>query len=999
MSMSNVRETSLPEREHAGTPQSPALDAAAAVPVVTLIPDSSIQFLDLRLSDEAAANVRRRYFEDYGDGSSEAAALHAVTLEDGIFHHPVTQLVGNAAETYVVDGTAAITPFLDAWLPIPFLRVVDDADAAGAALDAGPTNWARLHISRDASAEEGGYAVVLALDTTLDTRANARVTDAAPTPQDAIADTLFQFSSDENDVGGFVTEAWVDDWLAEVYQEHHKRRIKHGEDEWVQGRPLEHLAHYLTLLAVLDEAGVLPDVRFQDTLSAAGRNVIAVDLVLDIGNSRTLALISEAGSSPALTHEGAISPLPIRNLTRPAEISRGVVSSRIEFAKPDFGKEALSRWSGRANAFNWPSLARLGDEAAALACCQDANGDQTGLSSPMRYLWDEKATEKVWRFASPQPARTRRSPLISGPQLALVSETGSVLGHGERGGATTKPRFSRSSLTTFLGAELLTHAICAINSPDHRQGRDRAEIPRRLDRIVVTVPASLHTVERDILRRRLDNAIDLVWHGLGWSANTSAPRRPAITIVNDNAANAEIAYLYNEITQKFRGKARDYLDLLGKVRPEQRTGKSLRIAALDIGGGSTSLSVATCALGETGQIVRSPQLSDGMALGGDDIVKAIVERHLIPAMADHLAACGLHKAQDFLAQITGAAASSRKPWLADFAGRLASDLLAPAAIALLHEHNASPSLPDDVPCERTFRALLAAAGTESEAVSRVLDELASDEGAEGFSPLDTPVTFLHRDLAETIRLVLEPVLANAIRIVQALDCDLVLLSGWAARLPVALDTLLQRMPTRPNRIVPMHQYRIGEWYPLRDASGKLGDTKSLAAVGALIASLSGRPGSFAISLRPLEADALRLFVGPIGANGLIAADTVLFTIEPANFGRDIGDSRSATAVLDLPAVIGMRRLPLESWPATPLYRLALGTAAAARVKGPLKITFERVQNGHGAPDGLKVVRANDGAGNTVLPAELALSLQTLPSSKGHWLDTGAISVAAGETSE
>jgi hypothetical protein len=162
--------------------------------------------------------------------------------------------------------------------------------------------------------------------------------------------------------------------------------------------------------------------------------------------------------------------------------------------------------------------------------------------------------------------------------------------------------------------------------------------------------------------------------------------------------------------------------------------------------------------------------------------------------------------------------------------------------------------------------------------------------------------------------------------------------------------------------------------------------------------MSGRPGSFAISSRPLDPDAMRLFVGPIGANGQIATDAVLFTFEAAGLGRDSVGPRAATATLELPALIGMRRLPLESWPATPLYKLQCEGPAAVRAKGPLKISFERVQGIQGAPDELQIVRACDAAGNTILPSELALRLQTLSSSEGHWLDTGAITIAAvGET--
>ena len=143
---------------------------------------------------------------------------------------------------------------------------------------------------------------------------------------------------------------------------------------------------------------------------------------------------------------------------------------------------------------------------------------------------------------------------------------------------------------------------------------------------------------------------------------------------------------------------------------------------------------------------------------------------------------------------------------------------------------------------------------------------------------------------------------------------------------------------------------------------------------------------------------MRQFVGPIGANGQIETDAVLFTIEPAGLGRESVEPRSATAILELPAIVGhapatARKLASHAALQTPMRRTRRHPC-----RGPLKITFERVQSAHGAPDELQIVRACDAAGNTILPSELALRLQTLSSSKGHWLNTGAITIAAvGET--
>lgn len=53
------------------------------------------------------------------------------------------------------------------------------------------------------------------------------------------------------------------------------------------------------------------------------------------------------------------------------------------------------------------------------------------------------------------------------------------------------------------------------------------------------------------------------------------------------------------------------------------------------------------------------------------------------------------------------------------------------------------------------------------------------------------------------------------------------------------------MPLPPHRIVSLHQFRVGQWYPFRDFRGTVGDPKTTAAVGALICLLGdGRLHNF-----------------------------------------------------------------------------------------------------------------------------------------------------------
>ena len=59
---------------------------------------------------------------------------------------------------------------------------------------------------------------------------------------------------------------------------------------------------------------------------------------------------------------------------------------------------SCSRRSGRSNAFLWPSLVRIGSEAARFR--EEAQGGEaaSGMSSPKRYLWDTAPVPQPWRF-------------------------------------------------------------------------------------------------------------------------------------------------------------------------------------------------------------------------------------------------------------------------------------------------------------------------------------------------------------------------------------------------------------------------------------------------------------------------------------------------------------------------------------------------------------------------------------------------------------------------
>ena len=183
----------------------------------------------------------------------------------------------------------------------------------------------------------------------------------------------------------------------------------------------------------------------------------------------------------------------------------------------------------------------------------------------------------------------------------------------------------------------------------------------------------------------------------------------------------------------------------------------------------------------------------------------------------------------------------------------------------------------DSQLEPTVRQLLASVDVDATAVAERFDIIAADEGADGFSPLDTSIPVLRHELASIVRDVMAARLASVARVIGAFDCDAVLIAGHGGRLPVVMETLLEVLPVRPDRIITLADYRMAPWLGLTDPAGRVGDTKLLAAAGAI---LQCRPraeiAGLELVLRPLDRASRHCFIGQIDDRGQIAKDAVLF---------------------------------------------------------------------------------------------------------------------------
>lgn len=402
--------------------------------------------------------------------------------------------------------------------------------------------------------------------------------------------------------------------------------------------------------------------------------------------------------------------LELRDLSQPDQIYADPFETRVEFVDAAFGNDALSRRSGRQTpAFAWPSAVRLGPEAARLATQAVSAEGTTGMSSPKRYLWDERPWQQSWRYntggkAEPMVSRglfpRRLNP--QGTPLACFDDPlfkKSPALQKQQPEPIFESLFTRSSLMLFMMGEILTQALVTINSPSTRARRELPNLPRRLRRLIFTVPTAMPVAEKRIFRRWVLWAVRVVWDAMGWSqwylpSNLHGKSHggdyrlsPQVRCDWDEASCSQLVLLYNEMAVKQHGDAHHLFRLMGKPRPSCGNHPCVRVASIDIGGGTTDLSITTYELasgeGDTARIVPHTEFRDGFNIAGDEVLREVVANHVIPAIAEALTRQGLTEPRALLAQLFGRDSIGMSQEERNTRVRLVRQIAVPVALGLL----------------------------------------------------------------------------------------------------------------------------------------------------------------------------------------------------------------------------------------------------------------------------------------------------------------------------
>jgi hypothetical protein len=334
--------------------------------------------------------------------------------------------------------------------------------------------------------------------------------------------------------------------------------------------------------------------------------------------------------------------------------------------------------------------------------------------------------------------------------------------------------------------------------------------------------------------------------------------------------------------------------------------------------------------------------------------------------------------------------------------QFATQVAVPVSVALLGEYEGYDDTQPASAEERPLHSFFPHHAPPPPGLCAAIERSVREAGAgDSFRLLDLPIMVDMADVDRVVRSLMTELLRALMEVACRYDADLVLLSGRPSRFPAIRKIIVESGAVPAHRVIAMHEFRVGQWYPFRSRDARISDPKTTAAVGAMICLLAeGNMPNFNFRSDQLVARSVARYLGKIETSSRLAAQDVYYS--------DL-DLENPDWVLPEksfeyrgPMGLGVRQFPNEWWPATLLYTIDYENEEARvklQLQTPISVQLkrERAQRASGAADG-QAVEVNDrlvvdrleGTRGSIGRRMLKLRLQTMRNRDGYWLDTGIL---------
>lgn len=198
------------------------------------------------------------------------------------------------------------------------------------------------------------------------------------------------------------------------------------------------------------------------------------------------------------------------------------------------------------------------------------------LSSPKRYFWDLDPSSRNW-----YALKYKVSSGTGKPEAALLDSTLARI-MAETSCRGLPHRLPPADLLGAMVVELYEQAVHYVGSPKFKE-RTQDSAPRRITKIHVTYPSTLNGREHELYKEQLSRGV------LAYLRMFASPPHVEVCSDIDEASAVLSVYAYSEI--KKAGEAQFWLQTVGRRSP--LGGYEARVAVIDVGGGTTDLSISS----------------------------------------------------------------------------------------------------------------------------------------------------------------------------------------------------------------------------------------------------------------------------------------------------------------------------------------------------------------------------------------------------------------------
>lgn len=898
------------------------------------------------------------------------------------------------------------------WLPLPFFKLSSSGKSIFSS-----TNWCRfklIPVANDRNARK--YDLLLAFDTRsyyeFESLDELKETPIFVDEYDRICE--YAICNDENKLVDYLSSKcnckWVDDYLMLMY--HGVKEIQN-----IKQKPqLKYLAEYIFIIRYIQQLGLIPTIE----LCSDRVENISTNLVVDIGNSRTCAVLFEDNDFTK------VEQLELQNFTNPIKDHKlnkqqDSFDMRLAFRKADLGAEFITG----SKQFIYPSLVRLGDEANELI--HKATNENTGhervttFSSPKRYLWDSRPQNNEWEFITFSGEKSE--PIYLKGISEQLNPDGTINIDGA-GGQSTK--YPRKTLMTFCFLEILAQANMQINSYEYRHRKGDETTPRRIDRIVVTSPTAMSRKEQAVLRESARNAFLILKRFYEKTSDKSIDESDLLSQMKiipspekltrnteikewiyDEATCSQFVFLYAEISQRYLNKCKDYVEFYGKKRNDldNYDKKSLTIGSVDIGAGTTDMMIASYKYDDGCRCILTPVplFWESFYYAGDDMLKEIIRRVVIEG--DNSGIQRYLIKQGRTADVTDL--------ISGFFGK-DDALMTKQARQIRSEFNLQVSMPIGLYMLNMLQNNVS--GSVEVKYSDVFKtNKPTDDVIEyfkkhfGFDLENVVWEYNMEFMSDIVRNVFGNLAGKISVIIDKYNCDFVILSGRPTSLLPLSNLFVENFAIHPDRLIKLNEYMVGKWYPFHGKDGYFGNSKTIVAVGAMIGDCACNQGGL---------DGFKLNLNEIASKlmpttdyfGLLNNKTLEF--ETAFITPTI--SKAIVEVEMLPKRFGCRQKNSSSYPSRPFYTLDINREKLIeKIKNKYDegidprqmkalLQDEIVQYRHKMPLTFTIVREDYTNNKEILKIEsvrdrnndelktkyFSIQVQSLSESDTSWLDTG-----------